>query len=393
MGIIVRQYKDSDWPQFVELINDQWSKNHVILNKELFDWQFGGFGCKDKEIRSLVLYDNNRLIGFRGIIPGLYQVPLSAGTIRICHGGSFAMWIVHTDYRGKKLGLKLHLGAQDMLPVITGAGSTLNTSVPIYLENGFRMLGSMHRYVIPLIASGYKKLLVEDAQLDDVVAWRNGCGISGDPVAPCDIDLTALGALWKEVTFPLQLFSLYRNEKFWRWRYLDNIGFQYLMFGDPAGLGVVVARIEAADAENDDASKHVKVFRIIEIAPKSGQAWVYEGEEKVESLLSGVLGWAQNEGCVAADFFCSNTRFGRFLTNIGFRRQPCGEGEEAVKEAHAMPRGVLSLAPMFSPFRTVTETINALYRIYLPEHGFVRPDFESIYMVKSENDMDRPNKI
>ncbi len=390
MNYLVRQYEEDDWMQLSEFIDAQWSRNHVILHKPLFDWQFRGFGCEDKEIRSLVLFDNDRIIGFRGIIPGLYQVPLPDGTMRISHGGAFAMWIVHTDYRGEKLGLKLHLVAQDILPVITGAGSTLTTSVPIYLENGFRMLGSMHRYVIPLIAEGYKHLLVNDAQLNDVVAWRNMCRIKGNPIGPCDIDLSALEVLWKQVTFPLQLFSLYRNEEFWRWRYRDNIGFRYLMFGDPAGPGVVVARIETADAE-DDTSKQVKVLRIIEIVPKNLQAWAYDGEENVECLLSGVLMWAQNEGCEVADFFSSNTRFSGFLTNIGFKKQPCGEN--AYREAHAMPQGVLSLAPIFSPFRTVAESINALYRIYLPMHGFIRPDFESTYMVKSENDMDRPNKI
>ena len=374
MTFYVRLYQDDDLSKFVELINDQWMKNHVILHKPLFDWQFGGFGYENKKIRSLVLFDNDHMIGFRGIIPGLYQVPLVDGTMQISKGGSNAMWIVHSDYRGKKLGLKLHLKAQKIFPVITGAGSKINTSVPFYLKSGFHMMKSLYRYIIPLNIKGYKKLLIEDVQLNDIIVWSKECDISKNSIKPCNIDLMALSMLWKQVTFPLQLFSLYRNEEFWRWRYIENIGFQYLMFGDPSDSGVIVARIETADIED---SKQIKVFRIIEIIPKSEQAWIYKGEKKIESLLSGVLKWAQNEGCVTADFFSSNMRFNKFLTNIGFRNQLKG-------------KEVLSLVPMFSPFCTVVKLINVLYKINLPEYDFIRPNFESTYMVKSENDMDRP---
>jgi hypothetical protein len=54
---------------------------------------------------------------------------------------------------------------------------------------------------------------------------------------------------------------------------------------------------------------------------------------------------------------------------------------------------MLGLAPMFSPFRLEAEPINALYRVHISGHGLVTPDFEDTHMVKSENDMDRPNKM
>jgi hypothetical protein len=171
----------------------------------------------------------------------------------------------------------------------------------------------MHRYIIPLDAEGYRELLVSNVRLLDVVAWQKRCDISINAVGPCEIDLAALEALWSNVTFPMQIFSLYRNDEFWRWRYRDNVGFEYLMFGDPQAPGVVVGRIEKVDLEDNGFLNALSVFRIVEIIPRNIMAWAYEEDEDMVSLLSGVLKWAQCQGCVAADFFCSHTRFGGFL--------------------------------------------------------------------------------
>ena len=99
-----------------------------FCKKNLFDWQFRGFGEERKKTHSLLLFYGKEIIGFRGIIPGLYQVPSDRGGMEIIHGGSLAMWTLHDDYRGKKLGLKMHLETQKLLSVITGAGSNLIAS-------------------------------------------------------------------------------------------------------------------------------------------------------------------------------------------------------------------------------------------------------------------------
>ena len=47
------------------------------------------------------------------------------------------MWMLREDCRGKGLGRMMHRAAEELLPVITGAGSNPGTSVPIYLGKRF----------------------------------------------------------------------------------------------------------------------------------------------------------------------------------------------------------------------------------------------------------------
>lgn len=393
MDYEMRTFFDRDWPNFVDLINDQWSKNHPILYRPLFDWQLGGFGPNKKKIVSLVVYDGDRMIGYRGVIPGLYQVPLRDGTMRVVEGGSAAMWVIHNDYRGQKLGFALQKTAHDRAPVFTAVGATLNTSVPIFRKCNFEMLDMMHRYIVPLELEGYHRLLVQKTSERAIDEWMSYRVLSGSPVAPTPVDLGCLASLWELITFDLKLFSLYRNKEFWQWRYCDNVGFEYLMFGDPLDAGVAVGRVERLRSDDRPELNSLKVFRLIEIIPAAKSAWEGQPEKRTSDLLAGVLRWAQDSGCVAADFFCSNRRFQPCLETAGFRRQPNHYLMIQAEIPVDADDSVLSLVPIFAPCRSRIEEINVLYRVLLPDQGFVNPKLEDTYIVKSEADMDRPTSI
>ena len=76
------------WSEFVDLIDDFWSKDHPIINRSLFDWQYKGFGHNSNfELFKILLIDG-KMEGFRGVIPGLYHVPNSN---LIHEGGTFSM--------------------------------------------------------------------------------------------------------------------------------------------------------------------------------------------------------------------------------------------------------------------------------------------------------------
>ena len=64
-------YCEQYWEEVNLFIKKVWREDHPICNKELFDWQFRGFGDKNKKMRTFLLFNKDKLIGFRGTIPGL----------------------------------------------------------------------------------------------------------------------------------------------------------------------------------------------------------------------------------------------------------------------------------------------------------------------------------
>lgn len=379
-NIRLRPYKDSDWEHVRDFIRTNWREDHPVCKKTLFDWQFGGFGNDNKKISSLLLLHDDEVIGMRGIIPGLYQVPVEKKKMRVVQGGSLAMWMIRKDFRGPLLGPMMHLEVQKMMSVITGAGSDPKTSLPIYLANGFSVLNSMNRYVAPLDAQGYLQLLSQKMDIGPIREWAKVLGRCEQSIEPHQPDLDIIARLWEETTFPMRIFSLYRNAEFWKWRYLDSKGFRYHFFGDARDAGLMVARIEIILSNKMKELNGQKVFRILEILPRNSQVWKGEVDTRLIELLQGSIKWALDQGCLAADFYCSTSRLEPILKSVGFRKQDIRSGTR-----------ICSLAPLFEPLEYPADPINALFRVEVPGKGLMNIDFDNTYMVKSENDMDRPN--
>ena len=378
----IRNYEESDWEQLRDFFRDNWRQDHPICDKSLFDWQFGGFGNKDKTARSLVAFCEEQIIGFRGIIPGIYQVPIGRNRMTVIQGGSLAMWMVRKDFRGTGVGLSLQLEAQRMLPVISGAGSNPKTSIPIYLKNGFSVLNAMNRYVVPLDARGYFDLLLKKADVAEIAKWMMNMSKPGSVIEPTEPDIDSLADAWIQTTFPLRVLSLHRSAEFWKWRYLDSAGFRYLFFGNVKEGGSIVARTEKIQSPDSEERNKKQVFRIIEVVPCNTKAWRGEEDVPLTEVLRGALRWAALQGCVAADFFCSNSRFDRLLCAVGFKKDDAEIGEP-----------ICSLVSFFQPLRQARQPINSLFRVEISRGRLLPIDFENTYQVKSDNDMDRPNVI
>ncbi len=94
----------------------------------------------------------------------------------------------------------------------------------------------------------------------------------------------------------------------------------------------------------------------------------------------GVLSWAKEQGCCAADFQCSTRRLDELLFKVGFKLQ----GFDYLL-------GICSLAVLFQPFKLKPSPINALWKINYPNGENQNVDPFDTYIVKSDNDMDRTN--
>ncbi len=367
----LRPYTDSDWDPVHGFIASQWGLDHPMTERRLFDWQFSGFGPSKNQARPILLFMEEELAGFRGIIPGLYQVPSGKG-MRILPGGSLAMWMVRKEFRGLGLGRLMHAEAERLCPVLSGAGSNPETSVPIYLENGFRFLEAMNRYLAVLDPQACMDRFGRQAAAIPPVPAGTGASL-----APSKPDAAWLAETWKGSAFAAGFFSLYRNAEFWKWRILESPGFRYETFVDPDGAGFAVGRIEPLFSGEGSPSPVSCVLRIIDLVPSSVSAWNGSEDEAFASFLGRCLKWARSAaGCIAADFHCASGVFWPMLNRAGFAR----ERDFTLGDVPPLPR-------LFNGSPGSGRPINALFKA--PGHF----SFERVYMVKSDNDMDRPRRL
>ena len=368
----LRPYAENDWSTLRPFIQSQWGAGHPMAERRLFDWQFRGFGHERETVRSLLLFIDGELAGFRGIIPGLYQVPSPRG-VQVLPGGSLAMWMLREEFRGKGLGTIMHEEAERLCPVVTGAGSNPETSVPIYLRKGFRLLESMNRYLTALDPETCVSCFGKPAAVVPSPARGKG----GAPLAPSGPDAAVLAEIWERSAFEAGFFSLYRNAEFWRWRILESPGFRYETFVDPEGSGFLVAReeklLEPAGKPRDG---HRSVFRLIDLVPAKASTWHGFEDAPFARFLERCLDWARETGCIAADFHCTSGVFAPILSRAGFAR------EQDLLEGDPPP-----LPRFFNGGQGPGRPINALAKA---PFGV---SFERSYMVKSDNDMDRPRRL
>lgn len=374
----LRLYQEKDWENVKKFLHNNWRKNHPICRKYLFDWQHRGFGYKHGDVNSLVLMHNDEVVGFRGIIPGLYQVPLRKNKMAIIRGASSPMWMVKNDFRGIS-SLKMYYKTLKMFPVLSAAGINVKTSMKLHRKNNYMVLDSINRYIIPLNENGFQQLLFDDCDIENIKEWVKKIKINNAFTPPSTPEIDKIAALWKKISFSQQIFSLYRNADFWKWRYLDSKGFQYLFFGDPEYNGVVVGRIEKIFHDGSEKFNNKNVFRIIEILPCSVNA-DNEVPQKFVEMIFGVLNWAIEEECLMADFQCSSTRFEKILYAIGFKKQNL-----------YLNKAIGSVPSLFQPLRYDYPPINVAFRIDLPDIKFKEFGWDDTYLVKSESDQDRPN--
>jgi hypothetical protein len=118
------------------------------------------------------------------------------------------------------------------------------------------------------------------------------------------------------------------------------------------------------------------------MVPSQQETWRGHRDIEFSRFLTGVLEWARQEGCVAADYYSSMARFTPVLEQSGFTLQDFSKDD-----------ALSSLSLRFQPHRPKARPINALYKITDDAGHPLQVDFESTYMVKSENDMDRPSQI
>ncbi len=399
MPLRIVPFEDAHWPGLARFLHEHWQADHPLCDRDLFDWQYRGFGPAAGVSACRVAVDGERIVGFLGAIPGVYRL-----RGEIAAGVALALWVVVEELRNSGLGMLLMREAERQATVTVCLGVSPKV-LRYYTDTGYAHLAALHRYVRPLEAEGYLALLPDsqagvpsdqhgarDEEGGVAAAVRRWCesgevsaAQASDPVrangraspvdaaeTPTAIDPPVLAALWRNGGDTWDLI-LDRTEEFWAWRYRVAGGFDYSLLGG-AGRGAVVARLDRIEgADRADLADRL-VLRVIEIVPGGdGLRGIPDGDASaMVSVLTGALAWARRQGAIAADFQCSSRRLESWLTQAGFRRR--------VAEDLAT-----HLPELFNPLRRQAAPINLVAKV-----GDKRPiDFDATYFVKSDGDMDR----
>ncbi len=370
----VEHYKNSDFEELVSFLQKSWAPQHAIYDKTLFDWQYRIH--EEDQCQSLLLKDKGAIVGFLGNISSDY---IANGNL--VRGSALAMWVVDEKYRTSGLGILLLKEVEKHHPVCLTLGCNLQVA-PMYERMGYSYSPALNRYVLPLQVEGYMRLLKNTVDLVNIEQWTDQVHLSLTTIITPNHNISAEQL---EQLFHNSIsgqFALYkqRNAEFWKWRYLNSAGYNYVIFGDPLDSGVIVTRIDRVYDPANEELHGLKVLRLIELIPRSSEVWSDADDPDFRTLIAGVLAWARQNGCVAADFQISNNKMARLLANVGFRLQnPDFTPDEN------------GLAGLFQPFRHRVNPINFVWKTRDSQGKATSVAIDDTYFVKSDGDMDRPN--
>lgn len=377
MRVEIRPQIESDWLQVRAFLAQHWSPTHPILDRNLFDWQYRGFGDASETNGPLLLFDKSDLCGFLGRIPGTFQVNRPAAAEIAGH--ALAMWLVRPDLQQAGLGvLLLDEAARDSeINICLGVNAAASA---IYARRGYRSLSALTRWIAPLESSAYAELCCAPPPRAPLDSWQQSVAreLDGTDAQLPDSrwDAERLAACWhhatrKDTRWTVQ--GLARTAGFWRWRYAEAPGNAYRCWTSAARSAAVIARVEPVPSV--DAS----VLRIIELIPSSAASWQGDAatvDLELIKLLRGALSHARDVGCVAADYQVSGSLLSSTLHAAGLRPQ---------QEARAS-EPLTSLMPVFNPPMREKPPINVVWR---SAGAFC--DQAPWLFAKSDGDMDRPD--
>lgn len=359
---LIRQFKESDLPEFKELLKTSWNENHIFLkSEELMLWQYKGYG-RNSGMHFPTLFDKGgKMIGFRGVYPTEVNIPTEGGikTELLAIG---ALYLVIPEYRGKKLGLALQQFTQECYGNYLAIGSNLGTSAPIYRRSNYLMMERMHRHIAPL-NNQISALLLDDMQID--LFWSNIDSIPQADVV--SLPSKKLEKLWHESPCS-KMLSINKSEDFWEWRYKSHPIYEYYFFGGEGKGGVIVGRI--CNIYDDNRNKiETTCFRILEIIPEGDSFY----SEKLSNLITGVIQWAKNQGCCMVEAYLTSEKYSKLLSTNGFFQLTQADCNKIISNYEPMA---------ISPKLTNVS-------MYLGGNEYT--DFDSIYLSLADSDQDRPN--
>lgn len=365
MNIVQRFVAPSEIDGTVEFFRRYWGAGHVLARDRSFlEWQLSPRRSPvfaEAGLAALGCWDGDRMVGMVGL----------QATDFNCDGDvAPGVWLTNLmsapDYVDQGIGTKLMTGAHRLPFTCYGLIGINLAVIPMYRAMRYTCADATPRYVRLVDTDAASRLLSGDGVNERLatttsVDRRVPPGVTvteGEP--PLDWD-----AFWTAYTRRGH-YGIHRDASFLRWRYLEHPRFTYrLLFArDASGslIGGAVFRLERIRDRDE------QVLRLIEVTAGDDVAW--------NALLAAIEGLGADHGVAFIDHYTT-----------------CPD--ETVLRARGwyeeLDRADVVTPCLFQPFVAQTRKMNYATRIVGASPWKDRPWRDSVHIVKSDGDQDRPN--
>ena len=290
---IVDTFPKNKWEDLRDFIRQTHGRNHVMQNKELFEWFYSPHAdCIDYNV--IVGLKNNQIISILGYIPTNFLV-----NGKIISGAWTALWFTLQEERSG-IGALLMKRLMEIFPIVAGQGaSVMNKEIVEALGHEFqkiipKMVGILDKNIINGLfpeSHKFKENLI-------FLVKENGYRVNAND---------KLNINWKE--YSEMKFGTLRDFGYIRRKYLDNPFLQYeiISTGDEKTPTVAIMRIIQTDLG-------FKVGRIVDLFGPDISNYRSQWEE----ALNEVMTLADHWGCAYIDSYSTSMTINKFMAEMGF---------------------------------------------------------------------------
>jgi hypothetical protein len=332
---------------------EHWTRKIALSDNRFYTWQFIENPSNAGEDECVVATRNGELSG----VMGVNSRPFTMGGQSL-RGAELTTWVVSPACRGLGIGPAIldHLTSQ--YQALIGTGITAE-ALPIYLRSGFRFIKHIPRFVrlldLPAIETyaHVEPLGKKLARMRRQQVVATACAVT----ALSDADIEDIHA---EFARTHDFFD--RRTAFFRWRYDGHPIFRF----DARCLTDQQGRKIAVVTRTNPLPNGASILRVLDI---------YGHAEMYGAAIAFVDQCADQQGCAAADFFCTAADINSQLIAAGW--------------FSTLDESFFQFPHLFSPLELRMPPTTSL--IVWSSHDLRRMvDVSSFYITKQDADLDRP---
>ena len=335
----------ADWQKIKGYISKVWGKTHPLTDQRLFLWQHTGPLTVENPYLCTALEENSEIVGLRCIQQLDFQLKNETGSLTTIRGCTAPFMFVSKSHRGIA-GLRLYRRTLSDFPVVLFLGANTKTTLKLHQKSGYKIFHELPRYGIQHLESCTRhKISLTDQS----------------------INIFLLSDLWRKYSLFYKPFAIYRDERFFDWRYKLAPYWNYRMLVSSNNNAVVVYRLEPF---LDKTGNMARAIRLVE--------FFYDPEKCTETELvafsSSIIEFSISLGCSYTDHFQTMVDSQVIFEKAGFTRISADTKDFPV---------------LFNPLSYDKPAIN--YGWFTKENfGY---EESCHYITKTDSDQDRPQQI
>jgi hypothetical protein len=346
---IVDTFPKNRWEELKHFIKQTHGENHVMQNKELFEWFYSP--NPDRDVYNMIVgLKDNCIISILGYVPTKFLVKG-----KFINGAWTALWFTLPEERSG-VGALLMKRLMELFPIVAGQGASgMNKEI-------VEAMGHEFEPIIPKMVGIIDRDLIQDL-FEGLHRFKRDLLIPVTLRKQKDSDSLNLEVNWKQ--YSNIEFGTLRDADYIQRKYLTNPFLQYevIATGDECTPTIAIVRII-------QTSLGFKVARIVEFFGPE----ISNYESQWNEALSEIVVLSNRRKCAYIDFYSTSTMINEFMIAMGFYEDNDGL-LPSLLDPVARDRKSQNLEVFVDSSLKTTESIGI--------HNF--------FVTRGDGDQDRPN--